>query len=98
MLVCLLDDVVICITSCLLQVFSPGDKVAIIGDGKLGLLVAQLTALYCESHSCPPPLHIGRHQEKLDLVTGSQHYLMQEDTSLSDTHKQVASSSSSRTV
>lgn len=71
------------------QVFSPGDKVAIIGDGKLGLLVAQLTALYCESHSCPPPLHIGRHQEKLNLVTGSQHYLMKEDASLSDAHKQA---------
>jgi alcohol dehydrogenase len=42
----------------------PGDSVAILGDGKLGLLIAQVLALTgCDL------LLIGRHQERLNLLT-----------------------------
>lgn len=71
------------------QVFKPGDKVAIVGDGKLGLLVAQLTALYCSSHDCPPPLHIGRHKSKLELVQGTESFVLAAGTNLEDSHKQA---------
>lgn len=41
----------------------PADRVVVIGDGKLGLLVAQVLALTgCELHV------IGRHQNKLDIA------------------------------
>lgn len=71
------------------QVFTAGDRIAIIGDGKLGLLVAQLTAIYAMSHGCPPPLHIGKHQSKMELVTGTNRYQLPPDGTLDDNLKQV---------
>jgi len=61
-----------------------GDKVAILGDGKLGLCVAEILGreyLKCcgrdgnldgaESTMPPPPVLFGKHQHKLDFVSDS---------------------------
>ncbi|GAB4815433.1 hypothetical protein N2152v2_002479 [Parachlorella kessleri] len=57
------------------QVLSPGDKVAVIGDGKLGLLIAQL--LVCQGYSVT---HLGRHERKLALVEGSTRHVVGDTT------------------
>ena len=67
------------------------DKVVIIGDGKLGLLVAQIIALQTKV----PPVHVGRHQEKLDLVEGTTKLVLGPDAKLDDSHKQVSSTGTS---
>jgi threonine dehydrogenase-like Zn-dependent dehydrogenase len=59
----------------LLQVLSPGDRIAVIGDGKLGLLIAQLLA--SQGHSVT---HLGRHERKLGLVEGTTRQLVTEST------------------
>jgi len=59
----------------LLQVLQKGDKVAVIGDGKLGLLVAQILVL--QGHTVA---HFGKHKHKLSLVSGTQHTLVTEQT------------------
>jgi alcohol dehydrogenase len=43
----------------------PGDRVAVIGDGKLGLLAAQVLATTCAEVTV-----VGRHPEKLELAAG----------------------------
>ena len=48
----------------------PNDNIAVIGDGKLGLLVAHAIATSSPSSSSPPAVTcFGRHQNKLDLLT-----------------------------
>lgn len=45
----------------------PADKVAILGDGKLGLLIGlALSTIPCDL------IHIGKHQNKLDIVAGQK--------------------------
>ena len=51
----------------------------------MGLLVAQVIALHTEA----APLHIGRHQEKLDLVKGTQKLVLGDDKKLPEEVKQV---------
>lgn len=56
-----------------------GDRVAILGDGKLGLCIAEIMGreyLRCNSNSdakkkAQPPILFGKHQSKLDLVKES---------------------------
>ena len=48
---------------------------AVIGDGKLGLLVAQIFVL--QGHTVA---HFGKHDHKLSLVSGTQHALVTEQT------------------
>lgn len=45
----------------------PGSSVAVVGDGKLGLLVAQV--LVCKGDGCRVTL-LGRHPDKMALVSG----------------------------
>lgn len=68
-----------------LQAIRATDKVAILGDGKMGLLVAQVVANYIDR----PPLHIGRHQEKLDLVKGTEKLQLEAGQELPESLKQV---------
>ena len=79
------------ITSVGAQVIKQNDKVAIIGDGKLGLLVAQIIALQTKV----PPVHVGRHQDKLDLVEGTTKLVLGPDAKLDDSDKQVSSTCTS---
>jgi len=58
---------------------------AVIGGGKLGLLVAQLIAQQCKT----PPVHFGRHQSKLDLVEGTQKLVVGAEEEVPDEQKQV---------
>ncbi|BDA47454.1 probable 2-deoxy-scyllo-inosamine dehydrogenase [Coccomyxa sp. Obi] len=59
------------------QVIQEGDKVAVIGDGKLGLLVAQVFI----TQGVKRLVHIGKHREKLSLVQGSTWEVVDESTS-----------------
>lgn len=68
-----------------MQAIQPQDKVAILGDGKMGLLVAQVIAM----HTRQKPLHIGRHQEKLDLVKGTEKLQLGAGKPLPEDLKQV---------
>lgn len=68
------------------QVIAKNEKVAVVGDGKLGLLAAQLVAVNVTTE----PLHIGRHQEKLALVKGTRPILLEANGELPDKEKQVA--------
>lgn len=52
-----------------------GQTIAVVGDGKLGLLVAQ--ALVLRGY---PVMHFGRHERKLRLVSGTQREVVTEDT------------------
>lgn len=49
------------------------DRVAILGDGKLGLMIAEVLGREHARHrvSSNPPILFGKHQHKLDLVNGS---------------------------
>jgi threonine dehydrogenase-like Zn-dependent dehydrogenase len=50
------------------------DKVAILGDGKLGLMIAEVLGREHSRHGLPPdgrPVLFGKHQHKLDLVKNS---------------------------
>ncbi len=40
------------------------------GDGKLGLLVAQVLACHCGEAGGPPVTLVGRHVAKMELVEG----------------------------
>ena len=51
----------------------------------MGLLVAQIVALHTEIE----PLHIGRHQEKLDLVRGTRKLVLGAENKLPEDVKQV---------
>ncbi|GFR49783.1 hypothetical protein Agub_g11722 [Astrephomene gubernaculifera] len=46
------------------------DRVAVIGDGKLGLLVAQVLVRTVEAAGGPPLVMLGRHTDKMALVQG----------------------------
>ncbi len=71
------------------QVIKKTDKVAVIGDGKLGLLVAQALIVLKEVEQLT---HFGRHQEKLGLVSGTKHVIVDDDTRTQ--HSQVSSGTS----
>lgn len=71
---------------CMAQAIGRHDKVAILGDGKMGLLIAQVIS----NHTNSPPLHIGRHQEKLDLVQGTRKLVLAADRDLPDDIKQAS--------
>ena len=58
-----------------MQVLREGDRVAVVGDGKLGLLVAQMLVL--QRHSVT---HFGKHEHKLRLVSGTQQELVTDQT------------------
>lgn len=60
-----------------LQVIGPKDKVAVLGDGKLGLLVAQALVVLKEVQQLT---HFGRHQEKLKLVAGTKQVVVNDAT------------------
>jgi threonine dehydrogenase-like Zn-dependent dehydrogenase len=49
------------------------DRVAILGDGKLGLMIAEVLGREHSRHglTTPKPILFGKHQHKLDLVKGS---------------------------
>lgn len=57
------------------QVLWSGDRVAVIGDGKLGLLVAQMLVL--QGHAVT---HFGKHEHKLGLVSGTRHEVVTDQT------------------
>lgn len=65
------------------QVINRTDKVAVVGDGKLGLLVAQ--ALVVQGHASIR--HFGKHSHKLGLVQGTERELVDNDTATK--HAQV---------
>lgn len=67
-----------------LQVIQKLDKVAVIGDGKLGLLVAQALIVLKEVEQLT---HFGRHSNKLKLVTGTKQVVVSDDTKT--VHSQV---------
>lgn len=67
----------------LFQVVQKGDKVAVIGDGKLGLLVAQALIVQGQTEL----VHFGKHEHKLSLVQGGSWELVDESTS--SRHAQV---------
>jgi threonine dehydrogenase-like Zn-dependent dehydrogenase len=54
----------------------PGQRVAVIGDGKFGLLIAQ--NLVVAGHE--DVTHFGRHRSKLELVEGTTRELVADDT------------------
>lgn len=65
----------------------PGDSIAVIGDGKLGLLVAHVLARQHENDNkapgvppSPPLTFLGRHKRKLDLVEGVNRIVVQDST------------------
>ena len=58
-----------------IQVLREGDRVAVVGDGKLGLLVAQMLVL--QQHSVT---HFGKHEHKLQLVSGTHQELVTDQT------------------
>ena len=68
-----------------MKVIKQQDRVAIVGDGKLGLLVAQMVALQTKTQ----PVHFGRHQDKLELVEGTRQVLFTSLEDLEDSFKQV---------
>jgi threonine dehydrogenase-like Zn-dependent dehydrogenase len=48
-----------------------GERIAVIGDGKLGLLIAHVLVMSGCKHVC----HFGRHKRKLDMVVGTDKVL-----------------------
>eukprot|EP00962_Isochrysis_galbana_P022021 scaffold6532_cov116-Isochrysis_galbana.AAC.11 len=50
------------------QLVAPGESVAVVGDGKLGLLIAEVLARYASANGCPPPVLVGRHPDRLRLL------------------------------
>jgi threonine dehydrogenase-like Zn-dependent dehydrogenase len=58
------------------QAVKPGQRVAVIGDGKFGLLIAQ--NLVVAGHE--DVTHFGRHRSKLELVEGTTQELVTDDT------------------
>lgn len=67
------------------QLVSPGTSVAVVGDGKLGLLAAQLLALRGDLEVS----FFGRHRRKLQLVRGcSQTELV--DAGTAERHAQAS--------
>ena len=79
------------------QAIPAGSKVAVIGDGKLGLLVAQVLALQGSLKDSTPSIrHFGRHAEKLQLVKGTDTEVVQDNATIMEKHGQVNSSGTSR--
>ena len=76
---------------CSLQVVRASDSVAVLGDGKLGLLVAQALVVLKEVKQLT---HIGRHQDKLNLVQGTKKVVVSDTTEKE--YSQVRSASSER--
>ena len=75
------------------QAIPAGSKVAVIGDGKLGLLVAQVLALQGSlTESKSSIRHFGRHAEKLQLVKGTETEVVQDNDAVKEKHGQVSSS------
>jgi threonine dehydrogenase-like Zn-dependent dehydrogenase len=62
-----------------------GDKIAVVGDGKLGLLVAQALIV----QGARELLHLGRHATKLRLIQGDTHHWEIVDESTATRHAQV---------
>jgi len=60
-----------------------GDAVAVVGDGKLGLLIAEVLARHAVANGCPPPVLVGRHPERLVKLpsAGSLSFLASADAS-----------------
>jgi threonine dehydrogenase-like Zn-dependent dehydrogenase len=50
------------------RLIAPGEAVAVVGDGKLGLLIAEVLARYAADNKCPPPVLVGRHPDRLRLL------------------------------
>eukprot|EP00929_Paragymnodinium_shiwhaense_P044559 TRINITY_DN22841_c0_g1_i1.p1 TRINITY_DN22841_c0_g1~~TRINITY_DN22841_c0_g1_i1.p1 ORF type:complete len:338 (-),score=51.22 TRINITY_DN22841_c0_g1_i1:155-1168(-) len=48
-----------------------GDKTAIVGDGKLGLLIAEVLGRHAAATGCPPPVLFGRHEAKMKLLSAA---------------------------
>ena len=48
---------------------SPADKVAVVGDGKLGLLIAEVLGRHAVERGGPQVVQLGRHMDKMSLVT-----------------------------
>ena len=75
------------------QAIPAGSKVAVIGDGKLGLLVAQVLALQSSLKNSTSSIQLfGRHAEKLQLVTGTETEVVQDSDTIKEKHGQVSSS------
>mmetsp|Transcript_2013 Transcript_2013/g.2667 ORF Transcript_2013/g.2667 Transcript_2013/m.2667 type:complete len:353 (+) Transcript_2013:126-1184(+) len=51
------------------NLIQPGDKVAVIGDGRLGLLIALVFCLTCEENNLTL---IGKHEEKMNILESNQ--------------------------
>lgn len=69
----------------IVQVIKQHDRVCIVGDGKLGLLIAQLIA----SRTPTQPVHFGRHEEKLALVEGTRPVVFKSLQDLDESYQQV---------
>lgn len=48
---------------------SAADKVAVVGDGKLGLLIAEVLGRHAVERRGPQVVLLGRHMDKMGLVT-----------------------------
>ena len=74
------------------QAVPAGSKVAVIGDGKLGLLVAQVLALQRSLKDSQSRIwHFGRHAEKLQLVKETETEVVQDNDTIKEKHGQVSS-------
>jgi len=53
------------------QLVGPADSVAVVGDGKLGILIAEVLGRYLAKQGTTKLLLIGRHPEKMNLVSAA---------------------------
>jgi len=51
------------------QVVGPTDRVAVVGDGKLGILIAEVLGRHAINLGAPPVTLYGRHHDKMALVS-----------------------------
>eukprot|EP00967_Tisochrysis_lutea_P106894 scaffold164303_cov32-Tisochrysis_lutea.AAC.1 len=65
---------------------SPGDAVAIVGDGKLGLLIAEVVARFASSNRCPIPALVGRHPERLTKIPSADSLTFIDSVQASPSH------------
>ncbi len=61
------------------QVIARGSQVAVIGDGKLGLLIAQVLTMQADANDWTVTL-FGRHADKMKLVQGCAMQVVDDDT------------------
>ncbi len=61
------------------KLVAPGDKVAVVGDGKLGLLIIEVLARYAAEHGSPAPLLVGRHPERAALIPSAPAHVLASD-------------------